>query len=187
MKPSSSDDATTEVLQHTLARFDLPREFPLALSALDAPSIEQCHLEGVRTLGHFAELAPDLVRRGIGARDFHRLLDALARADEDLIAALLPYRAGERGLQFVEALAQAVEGDISADRLQQLLAWFRPEMTEWEEAAMSDARFVGRQLVPLNDPELERRVLARLEPHFPAGRCLPNDGVLAKLRRWLNV
>lgn len=185
--PASVNSVEPGALHLTLARLELPREFPLTLSALDATSVEQCHLEGVRTLGHFAELAPDLARRGIGARDFHRLLDALTRADENLIAEFLPYRPGAAGLQLVEALAQAVEGGVSSDRLQQLLAWFRPEVTEWEKAAAHDPRFVARQLSRLGDEGFERRILDCLAPYFAAGRCLPDDGALAKLRRWLNI
>ncbi len=174
-------------LRRALARLNIPEEFPLTLTTLDASARELCQLEHIRTLGHFALFAQDLAQRVIVGGDFRRLLHALAQCDESAIAELVPFRPGSSGLHLLEALAQAARSAHPDEHTAHALAWFGPEFTEWQRAAATNRRFLARQLAPLGDEALERRIIDLLTPHLGAAPRPIATGFSGKLRRWLNL
>lgn len=167
-----------------LAKLELPGDFPLALSALSAGTVELCRIEGVETLGSFVAFASRLSQSVIVGGDFRDLLNALAQKDETALALLLPLRAGAPGLHLLEALAiaarsldtaarAAVVKDPAATppalaaRVTRLVGYFTSEHTALRAAASSGTP-AARLVVGLADPELEPVVAALLTPHLPA-------------------
>lgn len=171
-------------LRRTLARLNIPEEFPVTLTTLDASARDLCRLEHIRTIGHFALFAQDLAQRVIVGGDFRRLLNALAQRDEKTIAELLPFRPGSSGLHFVEALAQAARSGAPADHIHHVVAWFGPEFAEWKQAAAANRRFLSRQLAVIGDEATERRITELLTPHLGIAAAPAASGLLGRLRRW---
>lgn len=174
-------------LHRTLARFNIPEEFPISLVALDESSRELCRLEHIRTLGHFALFAGDLAQRRPVEGDFRRLLDALTLGDEAIIAEHLPFRPGTNGLHLVEALALAARSCTATEQVPHILAWFKPEFAEWKREAAAQRRFIARELAVLNDSELEHRIVELLVPHLGAELSTAPDHLVIRLQRWLGL
>lgn len=156
-------------LLRALARLELPEAFPLELTALDDSARQLCRLEAVTTLGEFALFAQRLSQGVIVGGDLRRLLNALAHVDERALAELLPFRPGSKGLHFVEALIQSARSKDAAERVMGAVAWFDPEFSEWQKHAQLDPKFVARQLSPLRNPEMEKRIAQLLAPHLGLG------------------
>lgn len=95
-------------LVKNLEKLGIPGDFPITLTALDPETLSFCRLEGVATLREFAVLAQRMAQSIIVGGDFLSLLKALSHVDEQVLARHLPYRPGERGLHYIEALAHAV-------------------------------------------------------------------------------
>ena len=166
-----------------LAKLELPKDFPLALSALSTGTVELCRIEGVTTLGDFVAFASRLSQSVIVGGDFRELLNALAQKDEASLARLLPLRSGATGLHLLEALALAARSLDAAtraavaarpaaappamvERVAKLIAYFAKEHLALREAAAAGTP-ASRLVVGLNDPALEPVVAALLTPHLP--------------------
>src|SRR6187431_959466 len=73
-----------------LARLGIPEHFPIALTSLEAGTLEFCKLEGLSTLGEFAVFAQGMSQNVIVGGDFKKLLNALSHVDEASLAETLP-------------------------------------------------------------------------------------------------
>jgi len=183
-------DASAEFdspLRRTLARLNIPEEFPVTLTTLDAAARDLCRLEDIHTLGHFARFAQSLSQRVIVGGDFRRLLNALAQSDEKTLALLVPFRPGSTGLHLLEALAQAAATADPAGRVAHVVGWFAPEFEEWRRGAATNRHFVSRQLALVGDEALERRIGDLLTPHLGPAVSPPATSFTHRLRRWLNL
>lgn len=183
----SFDDPFGDMVDHTAAaaekenqllrnlqRLEIPEVFPIALTALDADTRDFCRLEKLDTLGAFARFAQNMAQSVIVGGDFRKLLNALSHVDETVLAAVLPFRPGSKGLHLIECLAQS---DGSPERNRAALEWFAGDLKELQ-AAIAAGGTLERRLVVLNDPSAEQRVAAVLRPLLagaasaekPAGR-----------------
>jgi hypothetical protein len=95
-------------LVKNLAKLKSPGDFPVRLTALSPETLLFCQLEGIVTLGEFAMAAQRMAGSVIVGGDFRALLNALSHVDERTLARYLPFRPGEKGLHYIEGLAQAV-------------------------------------------------------------------------------
>jgi hypothetical protein len=153
-------------LLRTLARLDIPEDFPLDLVTLDVPSRDVCQLEQLKTLGQLAVFAQGLAQSVIIGGDLRRLLNALAQSDEKLLAEFVPFRTGSSGLHLVEALAHAALSVDPAGQVGRTLAWFAADTDDWRTLAAADPDFISRQLRLLDDPALEQQIKRLLAPHI---------------------
>ncbi len=181
-RPPGAIDADSPLFKN-LQKLELPDDFPLALSALSAGTIELCRTEGVDTLGGFVAFASRLSQSVIVGGDFRELLNALAQKDEDALARLLPLRPGVNGLHLLEALVLAarpldpgtrlaVVADSSsappalAARVTRIVTYFAAEHAKLRQAAAGGMP-VTRLVTGLDQPALEPVVAALLAPHLP--------------------
>lgn len=148
-----------------LAKLDIPENFPIALTALDAGTMEFCKLEQLTTLGEFAVFAQGMSQNVIVGGDFRRLLNALSHVDEKTLAELLPFRPGHRGLHLVEAVGQAARSKDGPERTELATTWFRDELTAIEQEVAA-GNSPERYFVALNNPALEKRAVELLRPHL---------------------
>ena len=95
-------------LVKNLSKLKIPGEFPVNLAALSPETLMFCKLEGISTLGEFAFAAQRMAGSVVVGGDFRALLNALSHVDERTLARFLPFRVGEKGLHYIEGLAQAV-------------------------------------------------------------------------------
>ncbi len=152
-------------LLKNLAKLGIPENFPMALTALDANTLEFCRLEKLTTLAEFAIFAQRMSQSVILGGDFRKLLNALSHIDESALAEVLPFRRGAKGLHLVEALAQATQTKEPAARVDLATAWFRDEFAAIEtELALGGA--LARPLSLLGDPAIEVRAAALLGAHL---------------------
>lgn len=147
-------------LLRNLQRLEIAEDFPIALTALDAETRDFCRLEKLDTLGAFARFAQSMAQSVIVGGDFRKLLNALSHVDENVLATLLPFRPGAKGLHLIESLAQS---DGSPERNQAALVWFAADL-EQMKADLAAGSTLERQLVVLNNPDAEQRVAAVLRP-----------------------
>lgn len=157
-------------LLKNLAKLGIPENFPMALTALDAGTLEFCKLEKLSTLAEFAVFAQGMSQSVIVGGDFRKLLNALSNVDEAALADLLPFRRGAKGLHLVESIAQAVKTKDAAARVEFATTWFRDEMTALEQDLAAGGA-LSRHFIRLGDPALEARAAELLRPHLrlPAG------------------
>lgn len=94
----------------TLARLDIPENFPLRLVNVSDGTRAVCESEGVKTIGEFANLGQQMSTKVVLGGDFRTLLNVLTHGDEEGIGQFLPYRKGSRGLHLAEALGLASAG-----------------------------------------------------------------------------
>jgi hypothetical protein len=152
-------------LLKNLAKLSIPENFPIALTSLEASTLEFCKLEKLSTLGEFAVFAQGMSQNVIVGGDFRRLLNALSHVDEAALAEVLPFRRGQKGLHLAEALAQAVRSADPVGHAELATTWFRAEL-ETIEKAIAAGGSASRYFVVLNDPELEKRAAELLRPHL---------------------
>lgn len=110
---SKKDDGT----QKALEKFGVPIDFPIQLCALSKETREFIRAESIQTLGEFIEFSQTMAQSIIVGGDFRSFLNALAHPEESTIAKFLPYRAGHRGLQLAEAIAQTLRLFDPSERL----------------------------------------------------------------------
>lgn len=164
-----------------LARLQIPENFPIALTTLDAGTLEFCKLEELTTLGEFAVRAQQMAQAVIVGGDFRRLLNALSHVDEAALADVLPFRPGQPGLHLVEAVAQATRAPDPAARTDLAINWFRDEHAALERDLAAGGS-LERHLVILGNPELEQRVAELLRPQVRGAK--PVATKTAKKRGW---
>ncbi len=152
-------------LLKNLAKLGIPENFPMALTALDAGTLEFCKLEKLVTLAEFAVFAQGMSQNVIVGGDFRRLLNALSNVDEATLAELLPFRRGAKGLHLIEAIAQAAKAKDAAGRVELATTWFRDELAAIEQDLASGGA-LARHFIRLGDPALEARAAELLRPHL---------------------
>lgn len=167
-------------LLKNLAKLNIPENFPINLSALEAGTLEFCKLEGLHTLREFAVFAQNMSQNVIVGGDFKKLLNALSHVDEAALAEVLPFRRGHKGLHLIEALAQATRTKDSAARAEIATSWFRDELSAIEKDVAAGGS-IARHFVSLGNSEIERQALELLRPHLrvPAKALPPKSAAAA--------
>ena len=150
-------------LLKNLAKLGIAESFPISLTGLDADTRDFCRLEKLSTLGEFAKFAQSMSRNVIVGGDFRALLNALSHVDEAGLAALLPYRAGTKGLHLIECLAQVSRPGGATDRTVEALDYFADELAALRGKVEAGAD-LQREVMVLNNAEAEARVLDILAP-----------------------
>ncbi|HRE83780.1 MAG TPA: hypothetical protein PLN52_22235 [Opitutaceae bacterium] len=177
-------------LLKTMARLEIPENFPIEYTALQTSTLDFCRLEKITTLGQFAVFAQGLSQAVIVGGDFRALLNALSHVDEPALAKYLPFRVGHKGLHLVEALAQLAR-TIPADQRTLLLTkptlvnpsirenaarlatFFSTERSTIRTQLAAPGASLGRILVIINDPTIESLVAALLTPHVKSDAPAP--------------
>jgi hypothetical protein len=152
-------------LLKNLAKLGIPENFPIALTALDAGTLEFCKLEKLSTLAEFAVAAQGMSQNVIVGGDFKKLLNALSHVDEATLTEVLPYRRGQKGLHLEEAVAQAVRAPDATARVELATTWFRGDLAAIEKDLAAGGS-LERRFVALGDPKLEQRAADLLRPHL---------------------
>jgi hypothetical protein len=181
MAPGAIDDDSP--LHRTLAKLEIPHDFPLALSRLSAGTVELCGNEKVDTLGQFVGFAARLSQSVIIGGDFREFLNALSHQDEATLARFLPFRPGAKGLHLLEALAleagrlppaargaavtaETVPAEVRA-RVARLVALFPADLKNFHQAAAKGSPATSL-VAALPDASLHAAAAALLQPHLPA-------------------
>lgn len=94
----------------TLARLNIPENYPLLLANFSEGTRVVCNSEGVKTIGEFANLGQQMATRVVLGGDFRNALNALTHGDEEGIGLFLPYRKGSTGLHLAEAIGLIAAG-----------------------------------------------------------------------------
>ena len=178
-------------LLKNLAKLGIPENFPMALTALEAGTLELCQLEKLATLGEFAVFAQGMSQNVIVGGDFKKLLNALSHVDEAALAELLPFRRGAKGLHLPEALGQATRAKDPVAHAELATTWFKDELTAIEKD-LAGGGALGRHFIRLGDAALELRAADLLRPHLRlaggAKAGVPDAGEAPKKRglfgRW---
>ena len=101
----------------TLARLNIPENYPLMLANFSEGTRVVCASEGIKTIGEFANLGQQMATRVVLGGDFRNALNALTHGDEEGIGAFLPYRKGTTGLHLAEAMGLLSAGLPRPDQL----------------------------------------------------------------------
>src|SRR5882757_8024894 len=117
-------------LLKNLAKLGIPENFPMALTALDAGTLDFCKLEKLSTLAEFAVFAQGMSQNVIVGGDFRKLLNALSNVDEAALAEVLPFRVAAKGLHLPEALVQASRATAPLKRATQAVEYFHEEFQQ---------------------------------------------------------
>jgi hypothetical protein len=144
-------------LLKNMARIAVAENFPIALTALSADTVEFCKLENLQTLGEFAVFAQGMSQNVIIGGDFRKLLNALSNLDEVTLAEILPFRKGTKGLHLVEALGQATRLANPMPKAKEASVWFADDFVQLKKD-FTDGTGVARQLGVLNNVALEKKV-----------------------------
>lgn len=151
-------------LLKNLAKLGIPENFPIALTLLDAGTLEFCKLEKLVTLAEFAVFAQGMSQSVIVGGDFRKLLNALSNVDEAVLAEVLPFRRGAKGLHLVEAVAQAAKAKDAPARVELATSWFRDDLAAIEKD-LAGGGTLERQFIRLGDPAVEAKAVELLRPH----------------------
>ena len=152
-------------LLKNLAKLGIPENFPMELTSLDAGTLEFCKLEKLSTLAEFAVFAQGMSQSVIVGGDFRKLLNALSNVDEAVLAEVLPFRRGAKGLHLIEAVAQATKAKDAAVRVELATTWFRDELVALEKELAAGGS-LARQFIRLGDPVVEAKAAELLRPHL---------------------
>lgn len=150
-------------LLKNLAKLGIAESFPISLTGLDDDTRDFCRLEKLSTLGEFAKFAQSMSQNVIVGGDFRTLLNALSHVDEAGLAALLPYRAGAKGLHLIECLAQVSRPGSATGRTGEAIDYFADDLSALR-AKISGGADLQREVMVLNNAEAEARVIAILAP-----------------------
>ena len=148
-----------------LLKLGIPENFPIALTGLEAGTLEFCKLEKLSTLGEFAVFAQNMSQNVIVGGDFKKLLNALSHVDEGALAEVLPFRRGARGLHLVEALGHAAKAGDPTARAELATTWFGEELADIEKDLASGGS-LARHFVVLGQPEVEKRAAELIKSHL---------------------
>jgi hypothetical protein len=110
-------------LLKNLEKLGIPVNFPITATRVSADTKEFCALEQIQTLGEFAKFAQSMPPQVIVGGDFRTLLNALAHVNEAVLAQMLPFRAGAKGLHLAEALGQLADSLPAGRRLALFKRW----------------------------------------------------------------
>ena len=159
-------------LLKNLAKLNIPQDFPMALTALEAGTLEFCQLEKLSTLGEFAIFAQTMSQNVIVGGDFKKLLNALSHVDENSLAEALPFRRGAKGLHLPEALAQATRAANPAVHAASAAGWFKDQLATIDRDVAAGGS-LERHFVVLNNAALEPKAAALLRPHLKSKAAAP--------------
>jgi hypothetical protein len=106
---SAAAEAEENPLLKNLTRLGIPSDFPIEASLVSADVKAFCQLERIVTLADFANFAQNMPPQVVVGGDFRTLLNALAHVNESVLATILPFRVGSKGLHLPEALGQLVD------------------------------------------------------------------------------
>lgn len=162
---AEASSARENQLLKNLAKLGIPENFPVALTALEAGTLEFCALEKLSTLGEFAVFAQGMAQNVIVGGDFKKLLNALSHVDEAALAEVLPFRRGAKGLHLVESLAYAVRAPDAAARAEVATTWFKEELVAIEQDVAAGGS-LARHFVVLGNADVEQRAAGLLRPHL---------------------
>lgn len=165
VEQTASASARENQLLKNMAKLGIPENFPIALTGLEAGTLEFCKLERLTTLGEFAVFAQNMSQNVIVGGDFRKLLNALSHVDEGALAEVLPFRKGAKGLHLIEAMAQAARAPNGAARTELALTWFRDDLIALEKE-LSAGGSLDRQFVVIGDPAIEKKAADLLRPHL---------------------
>jgi len=165
VEQSQAASERENILLKNLAKLGIPENFPIALTALEAGTLEFCKLEGLSTLGEFAVFAQSMSQNVIVGGDFKKLLNALSHVDPDALAEALPFRRGQKGLHLVEAVAHAARSTDGPARAELATTWFRDELLALEKELAAGGS-IERQFVAIGNPAIEKRAVELLRPHL---------------------
>ncbi len=165
VEQTQAASARDNPLHKNLAKLNIPENFPIALTVLDAGTLEFCQLESLATLGEFAVFAQGMSQNVIVGGDFRKLLNALSHVDEAALAEVLPFRVGHKGLHLVEAIGQAARLPDAAARAEVAVTWFRDDLAALEKD-LSAGGSLARHFVAVGNPEVEKRAVELLRPHL---------------------
>jgi hypothetical protein len=152
-------------LLKNMAKLAIPENFPVALTSLEAGTLEFCKLEGLHTLGEFAVFAQSMSQNVIVGGDFRKLLNALSHIDEASLAESLPFRRGQKGLHLVEAVALASKAPDAIARTELAITWFSDDIARMEKELAAGGS-LERYFVVLGNPAVEKRAVELLRPHL---------------------
>jgi hypothetical protein len=167
-----SASAKENQLLKNMAKLGLPENFPIAITALDADTLEFCKLEGLATLGEFAVFAQGMSQNVIVGGDFKKLLNALSHIDEAALAEALPFRRGHKGLHLIEAVGQAARTKDGTDRVELATAWFSADVAAIEQDVAAGGT-LERQFSGITNPTLAKRAADLLRPHLRLPAAVP--------------
>lgn len=141
------ETAAENPIVKNLAKLKIPLDFPVALTALSPETLMFCKMEGISTLGQFALAAQRMAGSVVVGGDFRALLNALSHIDDRTIARFIPFRAGEKGIRYVEGLAQgvgalpvAIQAALASRLLQPLPKAARELAATVANSAVADAK-----------------------------------------------
>ena len=77
---------TEDNIRKTMAKLELPEDFPIALTSFTEETKKFCEAEELETLGQFARFSQHMAENIVVGGDFRSLLNALANVDESGIA-----------------------------------------------------------------------------------------------------
>ena len=104
-------------LVRNLQRLEIPDSFPIEQATISAEAKDFCRLEKIATLGDFAKFAQNMPPQVVVGGDFRNLLNALAHVNEEVLAKILPFRPGAKGLHLPEALGHLIDTLSASERL----------------------------------------------------------------------
>ncbi|MDP3068732.1 MAG: hypothetical protein Q8N18_00510 [Opitutaceae bacterium] len=162
---AESASARENPMLKNMAKLSLPENFPIALTALDADTLEFCKLERLATLGEFAVFAQSMAKNVILGGDFKKLVNALSHIDEAALAQVLPFRRGHRGLHLIEAVGQAARAQDGETRVELATAWFSDDVAAIEKDLAAGGT-LERQFSAITNPAVAHRAAELLRPHL---------------------
>ena len=166
---SAAAEAAENPLLKNLTRLGIPADFPIEASLVSPDVKDFCKLEKIMTLADFANFAQNMPPQVVVGGDFRTLLNALAHVNESALAALLPFRAGSKGLHLPEALGQVVDHLPQAERLA-LLKRQGLKLTDSEENLASG---VAQERLAQTEETVQERVGRMLDYFRDEVRALP--------------
>ena len=135
------EDATFE---RSLAKLNIPADFPIALIEFEKDTHELLKNEGVEDLIQVVHFGQSLARNVVIGGDLKTFLNSLAHKDEAGIKKHLPYRNGERGLHLPEAFGLIAAHLAPALQLE-ILHESGVELSEAEEAQRNKASTLTKE------------------------------------------
>ena len=148
-------------LVRNLERLEIPGNFPMDQAIVSAEAKEFCRLEKIVTLGDFARFAQNMSPQVVVGGDFRNLLNALAHVNEEVLAAVLPFRPGAKGLHLPEALGHLIDSLSASERLA-LFKHYGGRLKTDEEA---EAARLSKQWLAQAEAGLRERATAVLDFH----------------------
>ena len=143
----------------TLARLNIPEEYPLMLANFSEGTRIVCGSEGVKTIGAFATLGQQMSTRVVLGGDFRNALNALIHGDEEGIGQFLPFRKGATGLHLAEAIGVIAAGLPRPDQLS-LGKYYGAKLSPADSAGLKP---ISKELVEKHERMMRATAIAALD------------------------